>query len=137
MKAKKILIVEDNKDLDDLYEIIFEKHGYEIMSAEDWNKALDKVVEFKPDLILLDIMMHNVDWFEFLQKFHEEIAWIHTDKKIIIAINSNLSQDQDIKKSFELWANYYFKKSDFTPFSLVNKVTEILKKEKNNFTKLF
>jgi len=35
MKAKKILIVEDNKDLDDLYEIIFEKHGYEIMSAED------------------------------------------------------------------------------------------------------
>lgn len=136
MKAKKILIVEDNKDLNELYDIVFTKHGYSIKIAENWKKALETVVEFEPDLVLLDIMMPEMDWFEFLEKFFDEIQDIQIKKKMVIVINSNLSQEQDIKKSFDLWANYYLKKSDFTPFSLVNKVAEILKKEGDDFNQL-
>lgn len=137
MELWKILIVEDNKDLNDLYEIVFTKNKYNVQIAEDWKKALDIVSEFEPDIVLLDIMMPVMDWFEFIEKFYEEIANIRTKKKIIIVINSNLSQDQDVKKSFELWANYYLKKSDFTPFSLVNKISEIMKKENKDFTGMF
>ncbi len=137
MKSWKILIVEDNKDLNDLYEIVFSKHWYKVTIAEDWNKALEIVAEIEPDVVLLDIMMPVMDWFEFLEKFYEQVANIQTKKEIIIVINSNLSQDEDIKKSFELWANYYLKKSDYTPFTLVSKINEIMKKENKDFTNLF
>lgn len=126
---KKILIVEDIEDLNDLYEIVFEKHGYKVAIAKNGQEALDIVASFNPDFVLLDIMMPEMNWFEFLKRFNDEVLDIDIDQKMIIAVHSNLSQDSDIKKSFELWADYYFKKSDFTPFSLVEKVNAILDSE--------
>ena len=128
--AKTILIIEDNEDLNSLYDIVFEKHWYNVAVAADWNEALAAVASVKPDFILLDIMMPELNWFDFLKKFNDEIVDIELSKKPIVAINSNLSQDSDVEKSFELWADFYFKKSDFTPFSLVEKVTSILEKGK-------
>ena len=130
MSKYKILIVEDNKDLNDLYELVFKKKWFDTLYVTNWKKALTAVVDFKPDFVLLDIMMPEMNWFEFLMNFFKDIHGVELDKKITIAVNSNLSQDSDIKKAFELWADYYFKKSDLTPLELASRVSELLEWKK-------
>lgn len=66
MTAKKILIVEDEKDIIDIYKMKLERMIFIVDIARDGFLALTKVVEFKPDLVLLDIMMPNMNWFESL-----------------------------------------------------------------------
>lgn len=123
---KKILIVEDNDDLIDLYNIVFWEKDYEVKISTNWAEALCDIFDFGPSFVLLDVMMPNVSWFDFLKKYNKALLSKKIKKKPIIAINSNLSQDSDIKKWMELWAHYYFKKSDFTPLSLIEKVNSIL-----------
>lgn len=125
-KEKRILIVEDNSDLINLYNIVFWENKYEVKISTNWEEALIDIISFKPTFILLDIMMPNVSWFEFLKRFNKDLLGKKIKEKPIIAINSNLSQDSDIKKWMELWANFYFKKSEFTPLSLVDKVNSII-----------
>lgn len=66
--AKKILIVDDEKDIRDLLEFNLETEGYKTSKAQDGEEALKKAVEKKPDLILLDIMLPKKDGFEVLRE---------------------------------------------------------------------
>ena len=118
----KVLIVEDNVDLVDAYELVFEKEGFDVEVVFDGKQALEKLKTFHPEIVLLDIMMPYMNGFEFLQEVRK------TDKDLIVVVNSNLSQDAEIKKSFDLGANEYLRKSDYTVFTLVDKIKQFLKK---------
>ncbi|HPO05994.1 MAG TPA: response regulator, partial [Candidatus Gracilibacteria bacterium] len=97
----KILIVEDNKDLCEIYQIAFSNQDFEIKISYDGMNAVSLFDQFKPDVILLDIMMPFVSGYDFLKVVREK------NKSVLIVINSNLYQEADIAKSKELGADFY------------------------------
>ena len=117
---KKILIVEDNADLSEVYQAVFHSKSFDVRISSNWKDARMDIFEFKPDIILLDIMMPHTNWFELLEKIRKN------DQKTKVIINSNLHQEDEIKKWYELWANAYFKKSDYSPIEIVEEVIKIL-----------
>lgn len=70
--TKKILIVEDNEDLNNLYQVVFGSSNYDFRLAFNWEEAIEILKIFKPDFILLDLMMPEMNWFEFLSNFKKK-----------------------------------------------------------------
>ncbi len=123
MTAKKILIVEDEKDIIDIYKMKLEKEWFIVDIARDGFLALTKVVEFKPDLVLLDIMMPNMNWFESLSTIRN-LAPSMKDTKIIMF--SNLSSQSDIDRAMQSGADWYIIKANFSLSELISKIKEFL-----------
>lgn len=121
-QKQKILIIEDNPDLEAMFGIAFGL-DFEVQTSEDGIRGIAKAGEFKPDLILLDLMMPQMDGYEVLQALKNNSAL-----ESVIVINSNLTSQRDIDKAMDMGADYFFKKSDHTPFQIVDKVKEILEK---------
>jgi twitching motility two-component system response regulator PilG len=63
-KAIKVLVVDDSQTVRKSAEIYLKKHQYQVMTAEDGFDALGKVVDFRPDLIVMDIMMPRLDGYQ-------------------------------------------------------------------------
>ncbi len=78
----RILIVEDDRDLNNAYSIILKNEGHEVIVAFDGQEALAKIKEFSPDLILLDLLMPIMGGLEFLQ--HYDLLKTHADVKVLI-----------------------------------------------------
>lgn len=118
----KIMIVEDDPTLRDIYTTRFSAEGYEVVSASDGEAALTVAVKERPDLILLDIMMPKISGFDVLDILR---ATPETkDTKIIVM--SALSQAADIEKGKSLGANAYLVKSQVTLSEVVEKVRSVL-----------
>ena len=118
--SKKILIVEDNTDLSDMYKIAFENKGFEVVVCSNGMNAVSQVDTFQPDIVLLDIMMPFVSGLDFLKTIRSK------GNSVKIIVNSNLGQDSDIEKGIELGADKYLKKADHTPFEVVDIISEML-----------
>ena len=71
MSAKKVLVVDDNEDIRNLISIILTGESYEVLAVETGTQALEIYTEFKPDLILLDIMMPGISGFEVLEQIRD------------------------------------------------------------------
>ncbi len=121
---KKILLVEDDKFLSEMYVTKLTESGFETEVASDGPEALVKIEERKPDLILLDIVLPKMDGFEFLRllKKNESLNAIH------VIILSNLGQKEEVEKGLGLGADDYIIKAHFTPTEVVAKVKKILNK---------
>lgn len=120
---KKILLVEDDSFLSDIYVTKFEEAGYIIDLADNGREGLRRAGELMPDLILLDIILPKMNGLEVLAALKNDAK----TKNIPIVILSNLSADEDVKKGLEIGADAYLIKSQFTPSEVVAKVEEILK----------
>lgn len=118
---KKILVVEDNHDLNDMLKIVFMSEGYQIKSAFTGAEALTLMSEFHPDLVFLDIMMPTMDGYQFL-----ELLRTNGFKSSKVIVYSNLEHQKDIDRALNLGANMFLKKSKYTPVELVEKVKELL-----------
>lgn len=120
--AVKIMVVEDDPTLRDIYTTRFAAEGYTVVSATDGEAALSTAVKERPDLILLDIMMPKISGFDVLDILR---ATPETkDTKIIVM--SALSQTADIEKGKNLGANAYLVKSQVTLSEVVDKVKAVL-----------
>lgn len=118
----KILIVEDEPNIVVPLQFLMEKNGYQVMVATSGEDALESIPKFKPDLILLDIMLPGIDGYEVCQLIHENPEWLKT--KIIFL--TALGRDIDVAKGMTLSADAYITK----PFSIsdvVEKVKGLLK----------
>src|SRR3989338_9817076 len=73
LKNIKILIAEDDEDIREMYAITFMKKGFTVYTANDGRAALEKYRNKKPDIILLDIMMPNVDGFQVLKEVRKDV----------------------------------------------------------------
>lgn len=124
MSAKKILVVEDDKFLNNAYKVKFTKAGFEVKVATDGNEAIKALGEFTPDVILLDLIMPIKDGFATLEEIRANQAW----KAIPIVIASNLGQQEDIKRGMSLGATDFIIKSDMSMEELLKKVTDIVAK---------
>lgn len=121
---KKILIIEDEKFLREMCEQKFTKMGFAVESAEDGAVGLQKIIQGKPDLVLLDIILPNMDGFEILKQVR-----VHADRAVAavpIIILSNLGQDTDVDRGKKLGANDYLVKTLFTVDDIVGKVQTLL-----------
>lgn len=123
----KILLVEDDKMLADMYITKFSKEGIQIMKAEDGAKGLEMAKTEKPDLILLDIIMPKLDGFAVLKELKKDSSMSNTH----ILLLTNLGQSEDVEKGKQFGADDYFIKANHTPAEIVEKVKYLLtKKEK-------
>lgn len=84
---RKILLVEDNLELRNLYEIFLKQHGFEVAIASDGDEGLVKAKEYKPDLIFLDVMMPKKNGFEVLKILRHDPEYGCTKTKIVILTN--------------------------------------------------
>lgn len=84
---QKILLVEDNAQLIDIYVLFLKQNGYTIATAADGEQALDIAKTFRPDLIFLDIMMPKKDGFEVLKILRHQPEYNCTATKIVLLTN--------------------------------------------------
>ncbi len=122
-KQYKILLIEDEEMLANMYETKFKNEGFNIRKALDGETGLRMAIEDKPDIILLDIIMPKLDGFSVLKKIKEN----DKIKNVPVVLLTNLGQDEDIKKGQTLGAAGYLVKANLTPIEVVNKVKEYLK----------
>jgi len=119
----KILIVDDDKLMVKMYQGKFKDDGFEVAVAVDGQEGFDKTLEFKPDLILLDIMMPVVDGLEMLKKLKSEAV---TQKIPVILLTNIGGGDEDVDKGLSLGAVAYMVKAHYDVKDIVKKVKEIL-----------
>lgn len=127
-KKHKILIVDDDTFLLDMYASKFKDEGFEVEVAQSGTDVLSKIkAGFSPEIVLLDVVMPGMDGFEALTIIRKEK--LIPESKIIIL--SNLGQKENFDKGKELGVDDYVVKAYFTPSEVVKKASEVLKKAKN------
>ena len=119
---KKILLVEDDSFLADIYKTSIENSGIEVTYAKDGAEAIKEMIERQFDLIVLDLLLPKMDGFEILKKAKENIRFLNTP----IIVLSNLTGEDDIEKALSLGAKDYFIKTRFEPKDIVKKIKTIL-----------
>jgi len=120
----KILIVEDEAALLDIYSEILIGAGHQIEKALNGREALAQLGKEKFDLVLLDLMMPEVDGIEVLKTVRENVEK-YGDIKVVIL--TNLSSDVVIKQSFDAKVDGYLMKTELTPQQVVEEVDGFLK----------
>ena len=118
----RILIIEDDAFLSDIYLTKFQAVGFEVRVARDGREGLLMAQKEKPDVILLDIVMPHMDGFETLRALRDDKSLAKT--KIILL--TNLGQQEDVEKGIKGGADAYMIKAHFTPTEVVAKAQEVL-----------
>lgn len=118
----RVLIVEDDKDLNNAYSIILKNEGHEVVSAFNGREALGKLKDFSPNLILLDLLMPIMGGLEFLQQYNLPKA--HKDVKVLIF--TNMENSPEVTEAYKLGAYRCIIKSWTAPHNLARVVTDAL-----------
>lgn len=118
----KILIIEDDPRLEETYNAIFQKHGHSVVRASDGKEGLEIAEIEKPDIILLDVLMPEVNGIEFLRQF--DLKNKHPKTKVIVF--SNMDSEDLRKQAEELGAASYQVKARFSPNELADLVNKTL-----------
>lgn len=121
--AHRILLVEDDPFLLDMYSTKFKEAGFDVVIAQDGEMGLVRAKEIIPELILLDVVLPKKDGFEVLKVLKSSSETVG----IPVIMLTNLGLDSDVKRGLELGAQNYIIKAHFTPTEVVAKVKEILK----------
>lgn len=125
MAKEKILLVDDEVDFVEVLSTRLEANGFEVLPAYDGEEALEKVKEYKPDMIILDIMMPKINGFDVCRKLKLDQNY----KDIPIIMLTAKFQASDVKFGAAMGANAYITKP-FEPGVLLDKIHELLKKDK-------
>jgi DNA-binding response OmpR family regulator len=119
---KKVLIVEDDAMLRNVYEIIVAREGYVVEVARDGSEGLRKLGSFQPDLVLLDMLMPIKSGLQFLKEAKMKLHYPKTS----VLILSNLSASDTVNEALRLGAKEHFIKSNLLPKDLVEAVKKYL-----------
>lgn len=122
-KKTKILIIEDDSYISDMYRIKLENSGYEVIVASDGIEGFKALEKQKPNVILLDIVMPKMDGFNVLKMIKNDSNY----KDIPVILLTNLGHKENVRRGFELGAVSYIVKAHFTPSEVVEKIKGVLK----------
>lgn len=125
MSNKNIMIVDDELEMAQLLKIELELEHYHVLCAQDGQEALALVKKVKPDLVLLDVMMPEMDGYKVLEDFKKSPA----TKNIPVIILTAKGLEQDIQKGLDLGADDYIMKP-FYPALLIKRIQLILDNHK-------
>jgi len=123
--AKKILIIEDDKFLRKVIDKKLSKEGYLVIEAVDGEKGLKAVKDKKPDLVLLDLVLPEMDGFEVLDKMKKDPSL----SNIPVIILSNLGEVKDIEKGLKMGAKDYLIKAHFTLGEIIERIEAVFFKK--------
>ena len=122
----KVLIVEDDPPIRQLYVMKLGGAGYQIAEATDGVEGLEQAEKFKPDLILLDLRMPVMTGQEMLKKLRET-DW---GKNMLVIVLTNVSQSEASMDLKLLRVEKYIVKAHYTPKQVLDVVTETLDRYK-------
>ena len=118
----KIMLVEDDRSLQEIYSIRLVAEGYEIARADDGEEALAKAVQEKPDLIIADVMMPKISGFDMLDILRSQPE----TQNIKVIMMTALSSDDQRQRGEALGAERYLVKSQVGIEDVINAVHEVL-----------
>ncbi len=121
----KVLIIEDEISLQDLYADFLREAGFNVSTASDGDKAVELINSLDWDILLLDIMLPKLDGTEILKR-------VKTDLKLKskpVVVLSNLESDLIVKECLDLGARDFLIKSDITPQTILDVVNKYLPPE--------
>jgi len=124
MEMSKILIVDDDEAIRELYKTALKSIGYQVESAVNGEEALTKTQSFKPDLLLLDVMMPEIHGLHVL----DIIKATPEMKDVKIIVFTALSDNEAQKKAEEFGADGYIVKSQMSMAEVINYIQKILSK---------
>ncbi|MBD3208652.1 MAG: response regulator [Candidatus Nealsonbacteria bacterium] len=119
---KKILLVEDDPFLVDIYSTKLENAGFSVEVAPDGRTGLQKIREGEFDLVVLDIVLPQMDGWEVLREVKKDPQL----QNVRIFVFSNLGQKEEVEKGLEMGAVKYFIKAHFTPQDIVDEIKKTL-----------
>ena len=120
----KILIVDDNGQIRNMYSQVLSVRGYQVAVAGDGLEAVAKIGSEMPDLILLDVMMPKLSGMKVLEAVRANAK----TKSIPVVMFTNLANEADAKRAKELGVSKYLIKSDVDPTQLAGLVDEMVRK---------
>jgi len=118
---KRILLVEDEKDMAYAVTLQLESEGYEVIAASDGKDGLDKARTNKPDLVILDLMLPKIDGYKVCRMLKFDSKY----KDIPIILFTARAQDSDKKIGKDVGADAYITKP-FEPKELLDKINKLL-----------
>lgn len=121
--TKKVLIVEDDNDLREMYVEVLVDAGFQVDQAPDGEVAYNKMKQGGFDIVLLDIMLPKMDGLSVLEKLKTDPPMQSNGSVVVL---SNLGQDSAIAKAIVNGARAYMIKSDYTPGQVVEMVKNYL-----------
>jgi DNA-binding response OmpR family regulator len=121
LSKKKILIIEDDRALQNALVEVLSNEGYETVSALDGEEGIQKVGTEKPDLILLDLILPKKDGYEVLAEIKKG-----PNENIPVLILTNLEEIDNVQKALDLGAKTFMVKSDFSLKDIVEKIRQNL-----------
>jgi CheY-like chemotaxis protein len=120
----KILLVEDDPSIYKMYQKAFELEGFETEIAENGQEGLDKVGAFKPDIILLDIMMPTMNGIDMLNQLRADEA----TKDTPVIVLTNVADIRIANEAFAKGANLSIVKSETEPDQVISWINSVLSK---------
>ena len=120
---RKILCIEDEHFISELYDRALSKEGYDVTVIGDGVLALEEAQTNKYDIILLDLMIPNMTGIEILRILRDPARVPPLKAKIIIT--TNLDQRDDVREDIERQADAYLVKAEITPHELVDFINAI------------
>lgn len=123
---KKILIIDDDLFITDIYSLELQKSGYIVMTAENGELGLSKLQIEKPDLILLDIAMPGTDGLEVLKRIRANPEY----EALKVLLLTNMKDEETIRTGLYRGANGYLIKTALTPEQIVEEVRKELENQK-------
>lgn len=122
----KILVIDDDPYIEDIYKEVLTEGGYKVDFASDGQDGLTKIFLGGYDLILLDIMMPKIDGLGILKILKDKPPNVYNGPIFVLSV---LNQERIIKTALDLGASGYIIKSDLTPDQVLNKISAILAKK--------
>jgi len=116
----KILLVEDDDIIREIYAMKFELEGFPVASAENGQVGLVKVAEFQPEIILLDMMMPVMGGLEFMRELKAQYEVLPQ-----VIVFSNISAPKQVDAVMRLGAKAYWTKSDYTPDRVAEELSKL------------
>ncbi len=121
-KKIKVLVIEDDPMILDMYVHKFQQEGFEVVSHDRGDGVLEIAEKEQPDLILLDIILPGLDGFSVLQSLKENAK----TKDLGVVMLTNLGQDEDKAKGQQMGSLGYIVKSSKTPAEVAKQVREFI-----------
>ena len=118
----KIVIIEDDPVINQMYRMKFESDGFDVRMASDGERGVAVVKEFQPDIILLDLQMPHMNGAEALEIIRKE-PW---GEDIPVLVLTNLGEEEAPDSLKNLSISSYIVKADLTPKQVVGRVKDTL-----------